>query len=186
MIFRTQLVARIENVTLNIIQQICSGRLPQISYLTLHNYASTETIEENDLSSRASNFESYPFEETDSVDEMVTQNGQTTTINFSRRKSKDKFALMMTVMAVAHRLLITNTSITRRSLYYDLKNEKTSSLAPEQRYVDQAVNHVADLLNCAPWELSESLYWKKILEFRVCIDTRKHDIVQYSDLRENN
>ncbi|XP_078051345.1 meiotic W68 [Augochlora pura] len=75
-------------------------------------------------------------------------------MDFARSKGKDKFALTMTVMAAAHRLLITNTTITRRSLYYDLKNEKSLSLVPEQRHVDLAVNQVARILNCAPWDLN--------------------------------
>ncbi|XP_053998774.1 meiotic recombination protein W68 [Hylaeus anthracinus] len=154
--FRTQLIARIENITSNIIQQICSGRLPQISYSISHNYTSMdpETAVENDFSDCALNFTSHSFEETEQIDKECTQNDKRTVIDFARRKSKDKFALIMTVMAAAHRLLITNTTITRRSLYYDLKNEKTLNLAPDQRFVDQAVNHLADLLNCAPWELN--------------------------------
>ncbi|XP_043264897.1 meiotic recombination protein SPO11 [Colletes gigas] len=158
--FRAQLISRIEEVTSTIIQQICSDRLPQISYSLVHNYTSMETeiVEENYFPDCASNVDSYLLEEATQVEEEPTQNGvqsgKKTVSNFARRKGKDKFALMMTVMAAAHRLLITNTTVTRRSLYYDLKNENTLNLAPEQRCVDQAVNHVANLLNCAPWELN--------------------------------
>lgn len=78
-------------------------------------------------------------------------------INFATKRGKDKLALTMTVMAAAHRLLIINSTITRRSLYYDLKNDKTLNLVPVQGYLDQAVNRVANLLNCSPWELSKCL-----------------------------
>ncbi|KZC12973.1 PREDICTED: meiotic recombination protein SPO11 [Dufourea novaeangliae] len=147
---REELIARIETVTSCIIQQLCSGRLPQMSYSSSHPYTLTGTqqiMEENDDESQ------FP-EESNEINGESYQSDKKTVINFARKRSKDKFALMMTVMAAAHRLLITNTTITRRSLYYDLKNEKTSNLVPEQRQVDLAVNHVANLLNCAPWELN--------------------------------
>ncbi|XP_033348911.1 meiotic recombination protein W68 [Bombus vosnesenskii] len=146
---RKQLVARIENITSSIIQQICSGRLPQISYSSARNYATvdTHTAEDNDL-------ESEFHEEPDQNSEEIKRNEIRTVINFATKRGKDKFALTMTVMAAAHRLLIINSTITRRSLYYDLKNDKTLNLVPEQGYLDQAVNHVANLLNCSPWELN--------------------------------
>ncbi|CAK9814978.1 Meiotic recombination protein SPO11 [Anthophora plagiata] len=144
---RKQLVARIERVTLSIIRQICSGRLPQIAYSSSRNSTDTQTFEENDTKAQF-------HEESDEIREDFERNDRRTVISFARKRSKDKFSLMVTVMAAAHRLLITNSCITRRSLYYDLKNEKTSRLVPEQRYLDHAVNQVANLLNCAPWELN--------------------------------
>ncbi|KOC62684.1 Meiotic recombination protein SPO11 [Habropoda laboriosa] len=146
---RTQLVARIESITFSIIQQICSGRLPKISYSSSQNYASTGTQTTEEI-----NFESQFPEDSEQITEESEQHERKSVISFARKRGKDKFALMITVMAAAHRLLITNSSITRRSLYYDLKKEKTSNLVPEQRNLDQAVNHVANLLNCAPWELN--------------------------------
>ncbi|CAK9828508.1 Meiotic recombination protein SPO11 [Anthophora retusa] len=144
---RKQLVARIENVAFSIIRQICSGRLPQISYSSSRNSTNSQISEENDL-------ETQFHEDSDRIAEEFEENGERTVINFARKRGKDKFSLMITVMAAAHRLLITNSCITRRSLYYDLKNEKTSCLVPEQRHLDHAVNQVANLLNCAPWELN--------------------------------
>ena len=151
MIFRKQLIARIEQVTSSVIQQICSGRLPQISNLLSENYTpvDTQTVEDDD-------FESEFHEELGQNVDGTERNETRTVANFGTKRGKDRFALMMTVMATAHRLLITNSTITRRSLYYDLKNDRTSNLVPEQRYLDQAVHHVANLLNCSPWELSES------------------------------
>ncbi|XP_076243955.1 meiotic W68 [Calliopsis andreniformis] len=150
---RRQLIARIESLTSSIIQQISSGQLPKISPL-LHNSTSLNTQVFDENYSDSPTFESCPFEESEQINEEGEQSNKRLVTDFAKSRSKDKFALMMTVMAAAHRLLITNTTITRRSLYYDLKSKKTLDLAPEQRYVDQAVNHVATLLNCAPWELN--------------------------------
>lgn len=149
---RKQLIARIEDVTLTVIEQISSGRLPQISYSQPRNYTQTDVeMIENDPESQ------FHEEPERNVEETERKGTTRVTQDFASKRSKHKFALMMTVMATAHRLLITNTTLTRRSLYYDLKNEKTSNLVPEQRCLDQAVYHVANLLNCAPWDLSESL-----------------------------
>ncbi|XP_043799106.1 meiotic recombination protein W68 [Apis laboriosa] len=145
---RKQLIARIEDVTLTVIEQISSGRLPQISYSQPRNYTQTD-VETNDPESQF-----YEEEPERNTEETVTKGTRRVTQDFASKRGKDKFALMMTVMATAHRLLITNTTLTRRSLYYDLKNERTSNLVPEQRCLDQAVHHVANLLNCAPWELN--------------------------------
>lgn len=155
--FRARLIARIESVTSSVIQQICSGRLPKISSSLSHNRTATDTQMPLEDDPSASNLESqYPeeAEEIEEANEPITKKSST---DFVKKGSKGKFALTMTVMATAHHLLLTNTTITRRSLYYDLKNKKTLNLVPEQRCVDQAVNRVANLLNCAPWELSECL-----------------------------
>ena len=161
---RKQLIARIEDVTLTVIEQISSGRLPQISYSLPRNYARTDVeMIENDPESQF--HEEKPER---NVEETEGNGTRRVTQDFASKRGKDKFALMMTVMATAHRLLITNTTLTRRSLYYDLKNENTSNLVPEQRCLDQAVHHVANLLNCAPWDLSESLLFSfKKTQFRI-------------------
>lgn len=89
------------------------------------------------------------------TDDGDTQNSEKTTVDFAVKSSRNKFVLMIMIIAEAHRLLLTNTTKTRRSLYYDLKNETTDYLVPDQRYVDRALNDVANLLECAPWDLSE-------------------------------
>lgn len=76
------------------------------------------------------------------------------TTNFAIR-GRRKFILMMMIMAEAHRLLLTNRTKTRRAFYYNLKTEETENLVPNQAYVDRALNDVAKLLECAPWDLSE-------------------------------
>ena len=149
MILRKQLIARIEQVTSSLIQQICSGRLPQISNSLSENCTPVDTRQDDDF---VSEFHEEPGQSFDGTERKETG----TVANFGAKSGKDSFALTMIVMATAHRLLITNATITRRSLYYSLKNERTSDLVPEQRYLDQAVHRVANLLNCSPWELSES------------------------------
>ncbi|XP_076291939.1 meiotic W68 [Lasioglossum baleicum] len=147
--FREQLIARIEDVVSTMTEQLCSGRLPSVSCSSSQSYSSlgTQKIEDSKIE-----FESQ--EDFDRIVEEKDQNDKKTVIDFARSRGKEKFALTMTVMAAAHRLLITNTTITRRSLYYDLKSGNTLNLAPEQRHVDLAVNQAAKILNCAPWELN--------------------------------
>ncbi|KAK9306459.1 hypothetical protein QLX08_002842 [Tetragonisca angustula] len=144
---RKQLIARIEQVTSSLIQQICSGRLPQISNSLSENCTPVDTRQDDDF---VSEFHEEPGQSFDGTERKETG----TVANFGAKSGKDSFALTMIVMATAHRLLITNATITRRSLYYSLKNERTSDLVPEQRYLDQAVHRVANLLNCSPWELN--------------------------------
>ncbi|XP_017754894.1 PREDICTED: meiotic recombination protein W68 [Eufriesea mexicana] len=146
---RKQLIARIEDLTATTIQQICSGRLPQIFCTLPRNCASLDTQTSDDT-----DFESQFHEESGRDSDETERYGTRPLADFASKRGKDKFALIMIVMATAHRLLITNCTVTRRSLYYDLKNENTWHLVPEQRYLDQAVNHVANLLNCPPWELN--------------------------------
>lgn len=94
-------------------------------------------------------------EEQDADDVDTPQNSEKTTVDFAIKSSRNKFVLMVMIMAEAHRLLLTNTTRTRRSFYYDLKTETTEYLIPDQRYVDRALNDIANLLECAPWDLSE-------------------------------
>lgn len=162
---RKDLIARIEVVTLKIIKQISTGQAPYISYCSGQNMISKYSIRE----------ENYPecsvdprqgtmsfndiltdfADEQDSSDGDTSQNSEKTTVYFAVKSSRNKFVLMVVIMAEAHHLLLTNTTKTRRSFYYDLKNETTGYLVPDQRYVDRALNDVANLLKCAPWDLSE-------------------------------
>nr|XP_033334674.1 meiotic recombination protein SPO11 [Megalopta genalis] len=131
------------------LEQLCSGRLPFVSYSASQSYSSVDTQMLED-----STIESEPIEDLEKIVDERDTSEKRSVIDFARTRGKEKFALLMTVMAAAHRLLITNTTITRRSLYYDLKNERTLSLVPEQRHVDLAVNQAAKILNCAPWDLN--------------------------------
>ncbi|KAI4504858.1 hypothetical protein M0802_000408 [Mischocyttarus mexicanus] len=140
---RKALIRQIEYTTLMIIQKICSGQFP--NEFVQSNYDAMESLEyENDVNeSDSSVLES---------DEVVSTNISDSKDSYHKR-GKNKLALMMKVMAMSHRLLITNTIITRRSFYYDLKNDIANILAPKQQYVDLAVNNIAEILNCAPWDL---------------------------------
>ncbi|KAI4481968.1 hypothetical protein M0804_008987 [Polistes exclamans] len=130
------LIRRIEYTTLMIIQKICSGQFP--NDFVQSNCDTMELLEyENDVN------------ESDEVESINTSDS----MDFYRKRGKNKFALIMKVMAISHKLLIRNTTITRRSFYYDLKNDIANVLAPKQQYVDLAVNNVAEILNCAPWDL---------------------------------
>lgn len=164
---RKDLVARIEVITLKIIEQISTGQAPYISYFSGQNIISKYSIREENYTEYSqlddprqgtmsfndslTNF----ADEQDSGDGDTSQNLEKTTVDFAVKSSRNKFVLMVVIMAEAHRLLLTNTTKTRRSFYYDLKNETTGYLVPDQRYVDRALNDVANLLKCAPWDLSE-------------------------------
>lgn len=90
----------------------------------------------------------------EAVEEPLEVSENTTTVNFKRKKSRKNLVLLLTVMSNVHKMLINRTTKTRRSLYYELQsNPGNSLLAPTQRFVDDAVNHVASILDRAPWEL---------------------------------
>ncbi|KYM96353.1 Meiotic recombination protein SPO11 [Cyphomyrmex costatus] len=164
---RKDLIARIEAVTLKIIEQISNGQTPCISYFSGSNVISkSSTREENVYPECSVDPHSQVREETmffndtltDSVEEKNTdnrdiQNSEKTTIDFAVKSSRNKFVLITMIMAEVHHLLLTNTTKTRRAFYYDLKNQTTKYLVPNQRYVDRALNDIANLLKCAPWDL---------------------------------
>ncbi|XP_026825237.1 DNA topoisomerase 6 subunit A [Ooceraea biroi] len=173
-ISRMDLISRIENVTLKIIEQLSTGRPPRISYSSKQSVTvesslpqenvypgySQSTDTERDTMSFDSSSDTMSFnspsdfdEEQDTDEEDDTQCSGETTVDFARKRSRNKFTLMAMIMAEAHYLLLTNTTKTRRSFYYDLKNETTEYLVPNQIYVDRALNSVANLLECAPWNL---------------------------------
>lgn len=162
------LIARIEDVTLKIIEQISTGRSPRISYSSKQSITVESNLDQENASQSVCSIDSGKYtmfldrpssnlvESQDIDEEEDTQCSGKTTVDFAMKRSRDKFVLMMTVMAEAHYLLLTNTTKTRRSFYYDLKTEEMEHLVPNQKYVDRAVNNVASLLECAPWDLSES------------------------------
>ncbi|EFN87858.1 meiotic recombination protein SPO11 [Harpegnathos saltator] len=154
-VFRKTLIARIEAVTLKIIEQISAGRSPRISYVGGRNAEeSQETAQPGrsvDSQQDMEYLDESPVEERDA--RQADENSGRTSVDFAARRSRDKFVLMTMLMAEVHRLLLTNATRTRRSFYYDLKSQMTESLAPNQRYVDRALNDVANLLECAPWDL---------------------------------
>lgn len=166
------LIARIEAVTLKIIEQISTGQSPRISYSSGRDAAKKFNLREGgnvspgcstdslgcstDYRHDTTSFDDSSTETERDSREVADGNSGKTTVDFAAKRSRDKFVLMVTIMAEAHRLLLTNTTKTRRSFYYDLKNETTGNLVPHQRHVDRALNDVANLLECAPWDLSES------------------------------
>lgn len=165
-LLRKDLIARIEAVTLKIIaEQISARRAPCISYCSGQNVIpKLSTREENiysghsvDLQQRTIFFNDTLIAEEQTInDEDTSQNSiEKTTVDFTVKSSRNKFVLMMVIIAEVHHLLLTNTTKTRRSLYYDLKNKTTEYLVPHQGYVDRALNDIANLLECAPWDLSE-------------------------------
>ncbi|XP_014478934.1 PREDICTED: meiotic recombination protein SPO11 [Dinoponera quadriceps] len=161
--FRNNLIARVEAVTLKIIEQISSGQPPCISYvdggtITGESGSREEAVHPGRSIDSQQDTE-YPGESSLDVAkerdarENADGNSRRINVDFATKRSRDKFVLMTTIMAEVHRLLLTNTTKTRRSFYYDLKSQAIESLAPKQRYVDRALNDVANLLECAPWDL---------------------------------
>ncbi|XP_024890185.1 meiotic recombination protein W68 [Temnothorax curvispinosus] len=179
---RKDLIARIEAVTLKIIEHISTGQAPYISYFSDQNVISKSSVREENVYPECSvdpRTKTMSFNDnlTDFAEEQEADDGDNpknpknpknsknpknpknpknsgkTIVDFAVKSSRNKFVLMVVLMAEAHRLLLTNTAKTRRSFYYDLKNETTDDLVPNQRYVDRTLNDVANLLECAPWDL---------------------------------
>ncbi|KAM0733932.1 Meiotic recombination protein SPO11 [Formica fusca] len=161
--FRMDLIARIEAVTLKIIKQISVGQPPYISYYNGRNIAIESNLRKENVCIVCSTslrpntiFNDSMFDFADEQDTRKESNFQILKkiiVNFAVKSSRNKFILMVMIMSEAHRLLLTNTTKTKRSFYYDLKNEITKSLMPHQRCIDRAMNSVANLLECAPWDL---------------------------------
>ncbi|XP_028049570.1 meiotic recombination protein W68 [Monomorium pharaonis] len=162
---KKNLIARIEAVTLKIIEQISVGQAPYLSYSNGQNVISKLSVREKNVYSKCSgdlqrktmffNDTVIDLAEEQTINDEDTSQKSTekTTVDFAINSSRNKFVLMMVMIAEIHHLLLTNTTRTRRSLYYDLKNETTKYLVPHQGYVDRALNDIANLLECAPWDL---------------------------------
>lgn len=133
-----------------IIQKIRSGEFPNVFVPSNYDKMASLELLENDVNE--SDRKTFEFAEDES------SLNRTNSMDFCRKRSKNKLALMMKVMAMSHRLLITNTTITRRSFYYDLRNDIAGILVPTQKYIDLAVHDVAELLNCAPWDLGAYIF----------------------------
>ncbi|XP_070154080.1 meiotic recombination protein SPO11 [Polyergus mexicanus] len=161
--FRMDLIARIEAVTLKIIKQISVGKPPCISYCNGRNIDIESNLRKENVCTVCSsslrpntvfNDSMFDFaDEQDTRKESSFQILKKIIVNFAVKSSRNKFILMAMIMSEAHRLLLTNTTKTKRSFYYDLKNEITKSLMPHQTSIDRAMNSVANLLECAPWDL---------------------------------
>ncbi|XP_050452631.1 meiotic recombination protein W68 [Cataglyphis hispanica] len=157
------LIARIEAVTLKIIKQISVGQPPYVSYCNgSRNIATESSLRKENVCTTSLRANTMPNDCTfDFADEQDTrketnlnnENLKKIIVNFAVKGSRNKFILMVMIMSEAHRLLLTNTTKMKRSFYYDLKNEITKSLTPHQRSIERALNSVANLLECAPWDL---------------------------------
>ncbi|XP_046745804.1 meiotic recombination protein W68 [Diprion similis] len=100
------------------------------------------------------------------------------TVDFRRKNSRKNLALLVTLMSYVHKMLINRTSKTRRSLYYELQSERNSAgLAKNQRILDTAVNHVASLLECSPWELGFTATSKGLVYGDLSLTFSKEDLV---------
>ncbi|XP_011685189.1 PREDICTED: meiotic recombination protein SPO11 [Wasmannia auropunctata] len=166
---RENLIARIEAVTLKIIEQISAEQAPRISYFNGQNIISKLSTHEENVypeSSSSSNsnsqlvqqetmfFKDTLTEEQDADNRDIPQKSEKTIIDFTMRSRRNKFVLIVVILAEIHYLLIRNITKTRRSFYYNLKSEATKLyLVPSQRYIDRALNDIANLLGCAPWDL---------------------------------
>lgn len=89
-------------------------------------------------------------------------------VDFSHKSGKVKLALMMTVAAKAHKLLVVDDCQTKRSLYYELKGGPFGKYINEQCQIDCVINNVAKMLQCTTWELGEQ-YGLGTLQDSPCI-----------------
>ncbi|KAL0119769.1 hypothetical protein PUN28_007896 [Cardiocondyla obscurior] len=186
---RKDLIARIEAITLKIIDQISAGQAPCVAF-------SSQNVEPKSISRKENVCTECPIDfrqKTTSFNNNLTdfikdkkfterencENSEKTTVDFAAKSSRNKFVLMTVIMAEAHRLLLTNASKTRRSFYYDLKKEATSYLVPDQKYVDRALNDVANLLQCAPWDLRLLATTKGLAAGNMTITLNDSQVIDY-------
>ncbi|XP_011629999.1 meiotic recombination protein W68 [Pogonomyrmex barbatus] len=149
---RKDLIARIEAVTLKMIEQISAGRAPCVSHFNSRNVISKSRTREENVYPGCSTDANFVEEQDANIKSL--KNSKKTKVNFAVKQSRDKFVLMAVIMAEIHRLLLTNTSRTQRSFYYDLKSEKTTKyLVPRQININRTLNDIANLLECPPWNL---------------------------------
>lgn len=182
------LIARIEAVTLKIIKQIAAGQPPCISYYNIDRNIAIKKSSLREKNVRAgcssscqlntiSNGSLLNFANKQDTGEKNSSQNSQKTIDFAIKHSRNTLILMVMTMSEAHHLLLTNTTKTKRSFYYDLKNETTKSLMPNQKSIDYALNSVANLLDCAPWDLSEFLkLYLYCLIVENCIKIKKYKL----------
>ncbi|XP_012289075.1 meiotic recombination protein SPO11 [Orussus abietinus] len=161
------LIDRIEAIVLMMLTEISSGIPPIIAYSPptvndLQSFADDEAVHEEahladsqESTEHSSGVEERadPQDSNNPAESSTSTVHRTSSIDFASQRSRVKLASVMTTLARVHRLLISKSSQTRRSLYYELQGGSTASLAPDQRYVDRVVHVVANLLECPSWDL---------------------------------
>ncbi|XP_021922584.1 meiotic recombination protein SPO11 isoform X2 [Zootermopsis nevadensis] len=125
---RSQLMVAIEDVMLDIVRSVAEGKSP---VFTLRNQRDWKNVKFGDRL-------------------KLKPEGQASTveIKFSSRRSRPKFALIIHLLGVVHRLLFTQSTCTRRQLYY-----QNVALVRSQGLLDAAVRDICSLLNAPAWEL---------------------------------
>lgn len=92
----------------------------------------------------------------DDSDELLIDSNDSkkslTSINFKRKASRNNFALIITTLQRAHKILLSgsNEKINIRSFYYELK-PYFDDLRVEK--VNNAVENTRKLLNCNRWDI---------------------------------
>nr|ATL75374.1 meiotic recombination protein SPO11 [Diachasma muliebre] len=153
---RKPLIDRLENLVLVVIRQITTGQLPKIDNLC-SNTMPEESVEcdgdnGDDLSDVTATYTEEIHSGEIGEDGGINQEGRCV-VDFSHKRGKIKLALMMTVAAKAHKLLIAGEYQTKRSMYYELKGGPLGRFIDQQSITDGTINNVAKMLECNTWEL---------------------------------
>ncbi|XP_011301206.1 meiotic recombination protein SPO11 [Fopius arisanus] len=151
---RKLLIDRLENLVLVIIRQITSGQLPKIDNLCSDivpggvEFGVSDNGEDlSDETATCGKSHSGEIEEDGGI------NQGRCVVDFSHKRGKLKLALMMTVAAKAHKLLIAGEFQTKRSMFYELKGGLIGRFIDKQSTTDGIINNVARILLCNTWEL---------------------------------
>ncbi|KAK0161340.1 hypothetical protein PV327_009820 [Microctonus hyperodae] len=169
-----ELINRMENTVLFIIQQIYCRKIPKLFYTTSKPDIWTtpmESMDTNDLemndnddnssiNSNISSFSLLQYQQQEQLSSLhilnnlnVNNNMRGSVINFANARGRIKMSRMMIILGQAYKNLISKQIQTKRSFYYELKGGDAAYLFKRPEIVDKNICHVANLLQCTTWDL---------------------------------
>lgn len=144
---RARLIHRIENIICELAESARRGEKPTLSY------------DDGKNSGWINSCSMLPDSE------PLALGSHTKTIVFSGHRKRQRFALIMRVMAHVYRNLTAHLGnhvdnefyCNKREFYYSLKNEKIKRFVRGQGNVEWAIDQVTMLLECGPWDLGKEI-----------------------------
>ncbi|XP_034933804.1 meiotic recombination protein SPO11 [Chelonus insularis] len=143
---RNQLIKNIEKTVLDIIQQINQNKIPEISYLN------KSVLEMNDIYMSEDDSDKENDNNCNEV-ELIKSKKENRQISFALERGRTKMVRLMIVLSKAYKLLLTNKTQTKRSLFYELKAGDAKELFINELVVDRIISDAANLFSCATWDL---------------------------------
>ncbi|XP_014213397.1 meiotic recombination protein SPO11-1 [Copidosoma floridanum] len=175
---RCELIRRIESITQSLVLSLSRGEKPKITYDDGRESGWTNTS--NSIST------SNSF--TQNADNQISTSSERRlkTIRFSGNQGRQRLAIIMRIFQHVHTNLIANLVKTdddfyhtRRAFFYSLKNEHIKRFVKKQDRVLRAINEVAMILQCGPWDIGFISTSKGLVAGDLTLHLGESRVIQY-------